>query len=43
MDPDTTAKKVDEERHFIQDILKRSREEIANDPKACVLMHRMWF
>jgi hypothetical protein len=41
MDPDASAKKVDEERRFIRDILKLSREEIANNPKACALMRRM--
>ena len=41
MDADTSAKKVDEERRFIRDILKRTREELANDPKACALMRRM--
>lgn len=41
MDPDTSAKKVDEERRFIRDILKHSREDIANDPNACALMRRM--
>ncbi len=39
MDPDSSAKKVDEERRFIRDVLlKRAREVLAKDPKACALM-----
>jgi len=41
MDPDSSAEKVDNERRFIRDILRRTREELANDPKACALMRRM--
>ena len=41
MDPESSAEKVDEERRFIRDILRRTREELANDPKACALMRRM--
>ena len=41
MDPNTSTKKVDEERRFIRDILKRPREELANDLKACTLMRQM--
>jgi len=41
MDPDSSAEKVDKERRFIRDILRRTREELANDPKACALMRRM--
>jgi|SRR6266850_1261240 len=41
MDPNTSTKKVYEERRFIRDILKRPREELANDPKACALMRQM--
>jgi hypothetical protein len=39
---DTSAKKVDEERRYIRDVLlRRTREELANDPKACALMRQM--
>jgi len=42
MDPDASAKVVDEERRFIRDtILKRTREVLAKDPKACTLMRQM--
>ena len=41
MDPNTSAEKVEEERRFIRDILNRTREELANDPKACALMRQM--
>src|SRR5258708_10546576 len=42
MDPDTSAKKVDEERHFIRDtLLKSAREVLAKDPKACAFMRQM--
>jgi len=42
MDPNTTAEKVDEERRYIRDVLlKRTRAEVANDPKACALMRQM--
>jgi hypothetical protein len=41
MDPDSSAEKVDKERRFIRDILGRTREELANDPKARALMRRM--
>jgi hypothetical protein len=42
MDPDTSAKKVDEERRFIRDtLLRHPREVLANDPKACALMRLM--
>jgi hypothetical protein len=40
--PNTSAEKVDDECRFIRDILlKRTREELANDPKACALMRQM--
>ena len=40
--PETSARRVDEERRFIQDvILKGTREELAKDPKACALMRQM--
>lgn len=42
MDPDASAKVVDEERRYIRDILlKRAREALAKDPKACTLMRQM--
>jgi hypothetical protein len=42
MDPETSPKKVDEERRFIRDaILKRTREELAKDTQACALMRQM--
>ena len=42
MGPDVSAEKVDEERRYIRDVLlKRTREELANDPKACALMRQM--
>jgi hypothetical protein len=41
MDPNTSTKKVDEERRFIRDILRRTREELVNDTKACALMRQM--
>jgi hypothetical protein len=42
MDPDVSAKKVDEERHFIRDtLLKSAREVLANDPKTCAFMRQM--
>ena len=42
MDPDVSAKKVDEERHFIRDtLLKRAREVLAKDARACALMRQM--
>ncbi|KAH9983311.1 pyridoxal phosphate-dependent transferase [Russula compacta] len=42
MGPDASRKKVDEERRFIRDILlKRTREELAHDPKARALMCQM--
>ncbi|KAI0246736.1 pyridoxal phosphate-dependent transferase [Lactifluus subvellereus] len=41
-EPDTSVKRVDEERRFIRDILlTRTREELANDFKACSLMRQM--
>ena len=41
-EPDTSATRVDEERRFIRDILlTRTREELANDLKACGLMRQM--
>jgi hypothetical protein len=41
-EPDTSATRVDEERHYIRDILlTRTREELANDLKACGLMRQM--
>jgi hypothetical protein len=41
-DPDASAERVDEERRFIRDVLlDRTREELANDPKACALMRQM--
>ena len=40
--PDASAENVDEERRYIRDVLlKRTREELANDPKACALMRQM--
>ncbi|KAH9969751.1 PLP-dependent transferase [Russula dissimulans] len=42
MDANTTAEKVVEERRYIRDVLlKRTRAELANDPKACALMRQM--
>jgi hypothetical protein len=42
MDPDASAKAVDEERRFIRDsFLKRAREVLAKDPRACTLMRQM--
>ncbi|KAH9080388.1 pyridoxal phosphate-dependent transferase [Lactarius deliciosus] len=42
MGPAASADGVDEERRYIRDILlKRTREELANDPKACALMRQM--
>ncbi|KAI0270023.1 pyridoxal phosphate-dependent transferase [Gloeopeniophorella convolvens] len=42
MNSDASAQEVDEERRFIRDvILKRTREELANDPRACALMRQM--
>ena len=42
MDPDASAKEVDEERRFIRDtLLKRTREVLAKDPRACTLMRQM--
>jgi hypothetical protein len=42
MDPDASEKAVDEERRFIRDIiLKRAREVLVKDPKACTLMRQM--
>jgi hypothetical protein len=42
MGPNASAKKVDVERRYIRDvILRRTREELANDPKACGLMRQM--
>ena len=42
MGPDASRKKVYEERRFIRDILlKRTREELAHDPKAQDLMRQM--
>jgi hypothetical protein len=42
MDPDSSGKAVDEERRFIRDtLLKRAREGLAKDPKACTLMRQM--
>ncbi|KAI0304298.1 pyridoxal phosphate-dependent transferase [Multifurca ochricompacta] len=42
MGPDSSAEKVDEERRFIRDVLlKRTRKELASDPKACALMREM--
>ena len=42
VDPDTSAKKVEEERRFIRDtILKHNQEELAEDPEACGLMRLM--
>ncbi|KAN0127422.1 Pyridoxal phosphate-dependent transferase [Lactarius tabidus] len=40
--PDASAENVDEERRYIRDVLlRRTREELANDPKACDLMRQM--
>jgi hypothetical protein len=40
--PDASAENVDEERRYIRDVLlRRTREELANDPKACALMRQM--
>ena len=42
MDPDASAKKVEEERRFIRDtILKHTQEELAKDPEACAFMRQM--
>jgi hypothetical protein len=42
MGPDQSAGKVGEERRYIRDVLlRRTREELANDPKACALMRQM--
>ena len=42
MDPETSAKKVDEERRFIRDIiLEHPREALAKDPRASALMRQM--
>ncbi|KAF8265644.1 pyridoxal phosphate-dependent transferase [Lactarius quietus] len=42
MRADTSAERVDEERRYIRDVLLRlTREELANDPKACALMRQM--
>jgi hypothetical protein len=42
MDPDASVKVVDEERRFTWDtLLKRPRELLAKDPKACTLMRQM--
>ncbi|KAH8993162.1 pyridoxal phosphate-dependent transferase [Lactarius akahatsu] len=39
---DTSTEHVDEERRYIRDVLlRRVQEELANDPKACVLMRQM--
>jgi hypothetical protein len=40
--PDTSARKIYEERRYIRDIiLKRTQEELAKDPMACALMRQM--
>ena len=42
MGPDASSDKVDEERRYIRDVLlRRTREELANDSKACALMRQM--
>lgn len=42
MDPDASAKTVDEERRFIRDtLLKPTRDVLAKDSKACNLMRQM--
>ena len=42
MEPDASAEKVDEERRYIRDVLlRRTQEELINDPKACALMRQM--
>ncbi|KAI9464909.1 pyridoxal phosphate-dependent transferase [Lactarius psammicola] len=42
MGPDASAEDVDEERRYIRDVLlRRTREELASDPKACALMRQM--
>ena len=42
LDPDASAKAVDEERRFIRDaLLKPAREVLAKDPRACALMREM--
>ena len=42
LDRDASAKAVDEERRFIRDtVLKRARELLAKDAKACTLMRQM--
>jgi hypothetical protein len=39
---DASAENVDEERRYIRDVLlRRTRKELANDPKACALMRQM--
>jgi hypothetical protein len=41
-EPDTSPKRVDEQRRFIRDVLlERTREELANDLEACDLMRQM--
>jgi hypothetical protein len=41
-EPDTSPKRVDEQRRFIRDVLlQRTREELANDLEACDLMRQM--
>jgi hypothetical protein len=40
--PDASARKIYEERRYIRDIiLKRTQEELADDPVACALMRQM--
>jgi hypothetical protein len=42
MGPNASAKKIDEERRYIRDVLLwRTQEELANDPKARALMRQM--
>jgi len=42
MKPDSSSEIVNEERRYIRDVLlKLTREEVANDPKACTLMRQM--
>jgi hypothetical protein len=42
MDPETSAKKVDEERRFIRDIiLEHPQEALAKDPRTSALMRQM--
>ncbi len=39
---DASVENVNEERRYIRDVLlRRSQEELANDPKACALMRQM--